>query len=476
MTVLLPFVINAGLNFVLGLLIALFLGPAEFGRYAIGAAIIVLVNTALLDWVKLSAVRFYSLKSREAQPEIRATLDVLAAGISIALSGLLVAAVVAGIDFKLPAMLLAAAVLGGIGAGLFDYHGAIARARFLDAAYAKLVIVKNLVALVLMVGGAWLTRDPTIVLLGGLVSAAVALLAVRRTLADAPLSLAAARKDVAWSFMRYALPLVAGNAIYSLIPLLNRSFLASAHGYAEAGYFSLASDMGLRLFGTLGATLEIVLLREVIRLDEARGRLAAEKRIAKNILLVLLVALPVAVGFWMVLPAFDRLIVPASFQGRFAGYMAILLPGFAAIAIFQAALYPVFLIGKRTVIATLAALLALAVNVGLGFGLVQTFGPTAYAVGQSVAFLVVLIVTGVAALRALPVAPPWRDCALVVLATVIMAVVIWPLRGRFAAPLELTLQAALGTAVYVALVLGCDIARCRTSLRLWWVARRSRRR
>ena len=39
MTVLFPFVINAGLNFALGLLIAYFLGPAEFGRYAIGAAI-----------------------------------------------------------------------------------------------------------------------------------------------------------------------------------------------------------------------------------------------------------------------------------------------------------------------------------------------------------------------------------------------------------------------------------------------------
>jgi O-antigen/teichoic acid export membrane protein len=476
MTVLLPFVLNAGLNFVLGLLIALFLGPAEFGRYAIGAAIIVLVNTALLDWVKLSAVRFYSLKSRETQPEIRATLDLLAAGISIALSGLLIAAVAAGIDFKLPAMLLSAAVLAGIGAGLFDYHGAIARARFLDAAYAKLIVIKNLVALVLMVGSAWLTRDPTIVLLGGLVSTAVSLLAVRRALADAPLSIAAARKDLAWNFLVYALPLVAGNAIFSLIPLLNRSLIAGAHGFAEAGYFSLASDMGLRLFGTLGATLEIVLLREVIRLDETRGRLAAEKRIAKNVLLVLMVALPVALGLWMVLPAFDRLIVPPSFRGRFASYMAVLLPGFAALTVFQAALYPVFLVGKRTAIATLAALLGLAVNVALAFGLAASLGPMAYAAGQAAAFLVVLIVMGVAALRALPVAPPWRDCALVVLAALVMAAVIWPLRDRFAAPLELTLQIAIGAVVYGAVLLGCDVARCRTTLRLWWLARSSRRR
>ncbi len=290
MTVLLPFVVNAALNFVLGLLIAFFLGPAEFGRYAIGAAIIVLVNTALMDWIRLSAVRFYSLKARETEPEIRATLDVLVTGVSVTLCALLVAAIVAGVDTRMPAMMLAAAVLAGIGAGLFDYHGAIARARFLDAAYARLVIVKNVLALLLMVGGAWWTRDPTVVLLGGLLSVAVALMSVRRKLADAPLSFSAARIDLAWTFAKYALPIVAGNAIYSLIPLLNRSLLAGAHGFAEAGYFSLASDMGLRLFGTLGATLEIVLLREVIRLDETRGRIAAQKRMAANLVIVLAVA------------------------------------------------------------------------------------------------------------------------------------------------------------------------------------------
>jgi O-antigen/teichoic acid export membrane protein len=474
MTVLVPFVINAGLNFVLGLLIAYYLGPAEFGRYAIGAAIIVLVNTALLDWVRLSAVRFYSLTTRETQPEIRATLDLLVAGISISLAALLVAAVAAGVDFRLPAMLLSAAVLAGIGAGLFDYHGAIARARFLDAAYARLIIVKNLMALVLMVGGAWLTRDPTVVLFGGLVSVAVALLAVRRALADAPLSIRAARKDVAWMFFVYALPLVAGNAIYSLIPLMNRSLLASAHGYAEAGYFSLASDMGLRLFGALGATLEIVLLREIIRLDETKGRLAAEKKIAKNVVIVLAVTLPVAVGLWLALPAFDRLIVPASFQGRFAAYMAILLPGFAAIAVFQAALYPVFLIGKRTGIATLVALLGLAVNIAVVAGLALGGEPRAYAIAQSAGFLTVLAVTAIAALRALPAWPSLRDCGLVLLGCALMAGAIWPLRDTLAAPVELALQVTIGGTIYLAIIWFGDVARVRTGLMLWWTLRKSR--
>ncbi|AMJ59122.1 lipopolysaccharide biosynthesis protein [Bosea sp. PAMC 26642] len=475
MTVLVPFVVNAGLNFVLGLLIAYFLGPAEFGRYAIGAAIIVLVNTALLDWLRLSAVRFYSLTTRETQPEIRATLDVLVAGISIALAGLLVIAVVVGVDFRLPAMLLSASVLAGIGAGLFDYHGAIARARYLDAAYARMVVVKNLMALILMVGGAWLTRDPTVVLLGGLLSVAVALLAVRRALADAPLSLSGARKDLAWSFLVYALPLVAGNALYSLMPLLNRSLLANTYGFAEAGYFSLASDMGLRLFGALGATLEIVLLREVIRLDEARGRLAAHRQIARNMVVVLLVALPTAVGLFLVLPAFERLIVPPSFQGHFSGYMAILIPGFAAITIFQAALYPVFLLGKRTGIATLAAGLGLALNLAMAFGPALMQGPLLLAVAQSAGFTVALVVTAVGALRVLPVWPSWRNCACVLLAVALMALAIWPLSGRFSAPIELALQVGIGAIVYGAVLLACNVMHGRTRLLLWRAMRRGRK-
>lgn len=474
MTVLLPFVINAGMNFVLGLLVALFLGPDEFGRYAIGAAIIVLVNTALMDWLKLSAVRFYSQGTRQSQPEIRATLDLLAAGISLSLCALLVAAVAAGLDLRLPAMLVSAAVLAGITAGLFDYHGAIARARYLDAAYARMMLVKNLLGLVLMVGGAWWLRDATMVLLGGLASTAASLLAVRRALADAPLALRGFRKDLAWSFACYALPLVAGNAIYSLIPLINRSLLAGAHGFAEAGYFSLASDIGLRLFGTLGAGIEIVLLREILRLEETKGRAAARRRIARNLPLVLLIALPAAVGLLCILPAFERLMVPPSFRGSFGAYMTLLLPGFLAIALFQAALYPVFLVEKRTLVAPLAALLALAVNLLLGAWLAGSAGPLGYGLAQSAAFLTVLAVTGFVALRNLP-APPLRDSGLVILAALLMAVAIWPLRDRFAALPELALQLGLGAVVYGAVLLAADALHGRTVLRLWWLARRSRR-
>ena len=107
-----------------------------------------------------------------------------------------------------------------------------------------------------------------------------------------------------------------------------------------------------------------MLLREILRLEQEKGGVAARRRIARNLPLVLAIALPVAVGLFCVLPAFDRLVVPSSFRAGSTGYMTLLLPGFVAITLFQAALVSGFLVEKRTVVATLRALLALVVNLG----------------------------------------------------------------------------------------------------------------
>ena len=70
------FASNAVFNFLVGLLVAKFLGPAEFGRFAIASATAVIVNAGAFDWIRLSAVRFYSARTRNERPEVRATLDV----------------------------------------------------------------------------------------------------------------------------------------------------------------------------------------------------------------------------------------------------------------------------------------------------------------------------------------------------------------------------------------------------------------
>jgi hypothetical protein len=156
--------------------------------------------------------------------------------------------------------------------------------------------------------------------------------------------------------------------------------------------------------------------------------------------------------------------------------MTLLLPGFAAIALFQAALAPIFLLAKRTLIAALAALTGLVVDLAVIFALPGTFAPTTVAIAQSAAYLTALLVTAIVALRALPVLPPLREIGCVLAAGAAMGLAIWPLRGTLPAPLELPLQVGLGGLVYGAVILACDVGRWRTGLKLRWLARRSARR
>jgi hypothetical protein len=156
----LPFILNTLLNFAVGLLVARFLGPAEYGRYALALSIAVVIQTLALDWLRLSASRFYSDHDRLAHPEIRATLDRLVIGIvAIACLAAMVVAL-SGLPAPLSPGLCALAIGAALANGLFDFATALIRARFLDRAYGRLVVAKNVLALALTVGGAWIFASP----------------------------------------------------------------------------------------------------------------------------------------------------------------------------------------------------------------------------------------------------------------------------------------------------------------------------
>ncbi len=170
MKVLLAFLANTAANFLIGLLVAKFLGPEEYGRFALAFSIAVVVQTALYDWLRLSATRFYSQRTRENAPIIRATLG----SSFVAVTALLVIGTFAysvfGPELDFDSELILLALLTATANGLFDYSTALARARFEDGAYGRLVLVKNAFSLVLIGSGAFLFRSAGVALAGGVAS------------------------------------------------------------------------------------------------------------------------------------------------------------------------------------------------------------------------------------------------------------------------------------------------------------------
>jgi O-antigen/teichoic acid export membrane protein len=461
----LAFVSNALFNFLVALLVAKFLGPAEYGLFAIAWAGAVLVNTAGFDWLRLSAVRFYSQRARAERPAVRATLDACFAALAcvVALGALTLA--LGGVDLPLSPGLVAMAALTGVASGLYDLRTALARARFFDRAYIEIIVVKNGLGLVLTVGGALLFGSAKIALAGSCLSIGVAMAATYRDLRDPDARLRHAEPTLAWTYLGYAAPFIVSSVLFQLIPFAGRILAGALYGYDEAGQFSLANDIGVRVLAAIASALDVILFQQAVRAEETDGAEGARAQLADNMALVVAVILPAAAGLWLCLPSLEALIAPAAYRGPFSAYLAPMLPGLAAFTLMMYAVAPIFQIAKRTAPMVVAALAALGAQATLIAFLPRVGGGHWLALAQSGALVVGL---GVALLFAWAARPQWpraRDLLGALAATGAMALALWPLGAHAPGVTLLAAQAALGAAVYGALAWIFDIARLRGRLK-----------
>jgi len=130
MLIVVTFIVNAALNFVLGLAVAAGLGPEAYGKFSIAFAAALTLAIPAFEWLRLSATRFYSEDSRALAPETRASLDAAYAGGAALIAGLALGFFGLGFDAGLGAPMIGAIALVAIANGVFDYHSALLRARF----------------------------------------------------------------------------------------------------------------------------------------------------------------------------------------------------------------------------------------------------------------------------------------------------------------------------------------------------------
>jgi O-antigen/teichoic acid export membrane protein len=465
------FALNSIFNFAVGLLVAKFLGPEEFGRFALAMAIASFANAALFDWIRLAATRFYAERTRREAPQVRATLDAAFALMTALATGVTLAVILSGVQFQLTPQLIGLSIAAAVAAALFDYHTALLRARFLDRAYARLILTKNVLALVLAVGGAFWFGSAACAVIGMCASVACALGGSSRDLADPSATPRLASRGLMLDLARYGVPIVAALVLYQLIPLANRAFTTSHFGFAETGQFSLAFDIGYRLVGAIGSTLDVLLFQIAVKIDETHGPERAREQIANNMSVVFAVVLATCVGCWLVLPSFEALIVPAAFRGPFALYLGLLLPGLCAVALVQYAINPMFLITKRTFPLIAAAGIACIVDVALLAVLPHGTDASSFAVAQSAAYIVGAIALLLIAATGKRTWPKARDVLVTLAGTVTMATVLWPLRAFAPGVGVLSAQIVLGIAVMAAFVLAFDLAGLRGMVRVWLKAR-----
>ncbi len=468
MLVSLAFASNALFNFLVGVLVARFLGPAEYGLFAIAWASAVVINTAGYDWIRLSATRFYSQRSRLSEPQVRATLDACFAGVTSVIAGVtsvIALAVLVGafmpLELTLSPTLLALAALTGAAGGLFDYATALARGRFLDRIYLRVVFTKNALGLLLSAGGAYAFSSAKIALAGICLSVGGALATSWRAMRDPGAGPRAAKADLARRYFAYGAPFIAASVLLQLMPLGNRLWISWHFGLEEAGQFSLANDLGIRIFAAVASAMDVFLFQLAVRADAVGGADAARGRLAENLTLMLAVLAPMGVGFCLCLPSLEAVLAPPAYRGPFQAYLLALAPGLIAFVALMYGVAPVFQIAKRTRPMIAAALAGCAIDALLLFALQGAGNGLALAGAQSAGLTASLLVAIGFAAAAGTQWPSLRDLLAIAVSTLAMALGVWSLRALPPGLPALIIQSAVGAGIYGGLAFALDAANLR---------------
>jgi O-antigen/teichoic acid export membrane protein len=461
MTVLAAYFFNTLCNFAIGLLVAKFLGPAEYGRFALAFAVAIAVQVAFFDWLRLGATRFYSERVRSEDPKLRATLDI---AFVIVTFGMTVAAclfLLSGVKFTLSNGLIALALVASVSNGMFDYNTALVRARFHDRLYTRLIVVKNLFALVFTGGGAFLFGSAKMALVGSIISLSGSIITARASLHDEGTAPRQANFGVVKAILRYSLPIVAANLLYLAIPLANRSIVAVLYGFSETGQFSLAYDIGNKAVQAIGSTLDVVLFQIAVAAHERDGPTKSSVQVARNMAIVFAIVLPACTGIWLILPSLQQVVVPYAYRGPFGKLLTLMMAGLFSSALIQFAINPIFQITKRTAPLIGAALFACVVDALLLMVLPRSGDASSFAIAQTGAYLAALVALVFVATLSKPQWPRPRDIILAGLGTAAMAAALLPLRQHTPGLITLIEQVVAGTVIYGLFVALFDVANMR---------------
>jgi O-antigen/teichoic acid export membrane protein len=462
MKMIVAFVVNALFNFAIGLIVAKFLGPEQYGRFALALALGLVIQTAVFDWIRLSAIRFYNERTRADEPQVRATLDTAFALIAVGLTFVVSLVLLSGVQFGLSNALIGLSLACAVTNGLFDYYSGLARARFADNQYGRLVLVKNALSLGLTTGAAFWFGSAKMALLGAIVSIAGSVISVRGALTDPGAEPGRAQFELGRRYLSYGTPIILANLLYLLIPFLNRSLVAKYYGFAETGQFSLAFDLGLRAIQAIGSGMDVLLFQIAVAADETHGLERAKEQIARNITIVLAVIAPACVGVVLTLPSLQALVVPYEYRGPFSQYLILMMPGLFALVMINFAINPIFQIEKRTLPLIGAALIGCVGTPVLVWLLPHAHDASGLAVAQSVAYIAALIALLLFATTSRPRWPSAGDLARIAVALAGMVAVVAPMRAWQPGFVALAAQIVCGAGVYGALALALDIAGLKT--------------
>ncbi|MBV9567436.1 MAG: oligosaccharide flippase family protein [Hyphomicrobiales bacterium] len=458
------FALNALLNLGLALALAWALPASAYGAFTVYFAAALLLGNLAYDWVRLSAMRFYTPVARTREPQLRATLDTaFCASTGIALALAIIAAVTGFLPQASGASLIALVALTASNAA-FEYWTALCRARFDPRRYAVMVVARSIFTFGFAVPVALLSLSFVATCFALAIATLPSIFYGVARLKDKEARPSLASPMVAKRFARYATPMVLAEGCYLLIAVLNRTFLARGASLAETGAYAITFDLAFRALAVTASVGDAVLFPRLVANLHQQGTERTREEIARNLAVMLLVLAPAALGFALVAEPLAHLLLAEHFRDVFVRYAPIAVAaGFAYTA--QAfVLRPVFQVELRTGDISLAAIAAVLVDLAVLMTL-----PTDGLLAASIAHLSGMGIGLVLVLRRAVVSRlidwPLRDLAKIAAGCLLLLAATMPLRFEAHEFLTLVARAVVGFLVYGAAIWLFNVAGVRAFFR-----------
>jgi len=391
------FAINALMNLAFGLALSWVLPAEIYGAFMVCFTVAILISNLVYDWARVALVRFYTGSAGDERGAARRALDFgfLA---SISCCCLAVGAVsVLGILPNQTLLTAPALLLLSTSHASFEYLTTLCRARFDDASYARMILIRN---------GVLLGASLPLIAYAGSLDAALVIYALGIAPAVAYGLVRHARRSVGgrfdethralprqapqgdrraalrWlnrilaadepdrlsrigAYISYSVPLMAAEVVYMLLAVVNRAWLAHTQGAAVAGGYALTFDLAFRVLAVTASIGDVVLFPRLVQRAGKHDREATRGFVARNIAVMALLLLPAATGFALTAPSLGDTVLAERFRDAFETYA----PYAAAAGLFYTlqsyALRPAFQMELRSADPLIAACVALAVNCAL---------------------------------------------------------------------------------------------------------------
>ena len=440
------------------------LDAADYGRYALVIASVDLLNALLFQWLRLSLVRF--LPAHEDPERLQSTLAT-AAALIVLLLGVTAGALcfVPAAQSWRPLLVTCALVLPFQAA--FELCCEYSRAVIRPWQYMGLQVTRSTVAVVagvllVHVGAGWWGPPAGTALGMGL----GIIYAYRRDWGRVRFTL---DRRILIKVCQYGLPLSATVALANVVFSSDRFLIAGMLGAGAAGHYCASVDLISQTLTMLMMVINLAMFPLAVRAWEQQGRGAAQAQMKSNASLLLAVGVPCVVGLSVLAPGVAECFLGKSFRATAVSIIPLVSLGAFLAGLKAYHFDAAFQFAHRTIYQVWIVLFIAVVNVVLNLIAIPRFGIVGAAVASVIAYAVSIVLTAALGRKYLILPFPVRDCARVLLASVVMSLLLMPLRG-YHSPLALAGQITAGGALYGMVLIASNFLGLGTRILCRWKA------